>query len=480
MKLKTNCNSIALYFKHITEEIFDESFIKSHAHDVFEINVETSADCVCVNASFLQLHSSQTEFISSHPSASTARSCAVGRCVISIANALGCHAPVYGVLTGVRPLKIASDLVAKYGEKNISNRLYETYLVQPSKSELLQSCLKYDTLVRGETSKNDISIYISIPFCPSRCNYCSFVSSSIESKRGLIPQYIELLACEIKEISKVISEFNLNVKSIYVGGGTPGILETEQLDFLLNIISAHLFTNTTKEFTYELGRPDTASLEKLRLLKLYNVDRVCINTQTTNNEILKKIGRKHTAEQYFTAIEDALKIGFNSINTDIIAGLTDENLSSFKNTVDSVISTGVDNVTVHTLCIKKSSDIKRANSRPTSINEISDFLEYSKKTCISKGYEPYYLYRQKYALGNHESVGYCKNEKYSLYNISMMNEVQTVIGLGAGATSRVLACGDGVKHSHFENYKYPQDYIRDTAKSFKQIEEIKKALKQNL
>lgn len=480
MKLKTNCDAISLYFRHITEEIFDERFFNNHENDVFEINVETSAEEICVRASFLQFHSSQNEIISMHPSLSTARSCAVGKSVISIAVSLGYKTPVYGVLTGVRPLKIVTDLTSKFGSDNLVEMLYDKYLVSPTKSDLLESCIKYDTDVRVTSSKRDVSVYVSIPFCPSRCNYCSFVSSSIESKRSLTPIYIELLSEEIKEISSLISDFNLNVNSIYVGGGTPGILETEQLEFLLKNITSNLISNDTKEFTYELGRPDTVSAEKLKLLKQYNIDRICINAQTTNDEILRKIGRRHTAEQYFNAVELAQSIGFKSINTDVIAGLTDESFDSFQKTMDDVIATGVDNVTVHTLCIKKSADIKQNFSGVYTDNGISDYIEYSKKTCISTGYEPYYLYRQKYALGNNESVGYCKNGKYSFYNVAMMNEIQTVIGIGAGATSRVIALSAKDKHCHFENYKYPQDYIRDTSKTLGQIEEIKKALKCNL
>ena len=478
MTLETNCDAIRLYFKHITQEVFPERFMHEHENDVFKICIGEAESKVTAKASYLKHSVSIIENVLIHPSLSTARSCAVGKCVLEIAKLLGYPPPPYGVLTGVRPLKIANEISHRFTQENLCDKLSGIYLVNTEKGELLNSCIKYDAYVRNNSFNNDVSLYVSIPFCPSRCNYCSFVSSSIESKKVLIPEYINLLANEINEVSKVIKEFGLNVKSIYIGGGTPGILDCHQLNFLLNKVSSEFLSDKTIEFCFEIGRPDTVTTEKLNILKFYGVNRICINTQTTNDEILEIIGRKHTASQYFNAIELAKKFAFDSINTDIIAGLTNETLESFKKTVDDVINIGVDNLTVHTLCIKKSADIKKTFATLTNSDYISEFLNYSKKACITSGFEPYYLYRQKYALGNHESVGYCKFGKFSYYNIAMMNEIQTVIGMGAGATSRIVSHNSGEKHSHFENYKYPQDYIRDLSKTISHTAAIRNAFKQ--
>ncbi len=469
MTIFSNDESILLYARHICLEVFRDNF--DNISSSLKISISEKDGYIKADAELDDIHSSFTEEVLSHPSDRIAKTCAVGKCVVSIGKSLKLSVPHYGVLTGVRPVKVAQSFI---GKENFKQLLKEKYLISEDKINLLSRCAEYNKLASEKMSASDISLYISIPFCPSRCNYCSFVSYGIEKQNRLIPDYLETLYNEIEVVSRMVCELSLNVKSIYVGGGTPGILSEKDTDKLLAKLNSSFDLSRLSEFTYEIGRPETVTKEKLSLLKNNNVSRVSINTQTTNDAVLSAIGRNHTSKDYFNAISLAQSLGFESINTDLIAGLTTETLESFKKSVQDVLSTGIDNVTVHTLCLKKSADIKKSSyGKPYSEN-IDEFINFSCNTCISHGFEPYYLYRQKYALGNHESVGYCKDKKYSLYNIAMMNEIGNVVGIGAGATSRIST---SYKNEHFANFKYPKEYISNKEKFITETERMKTVFK---
>lgn len=478
MKISSNCPSYELYFKHIILEVFPSDFLEANTDTPFELNLTKDNDKVTAFVSFKKLRGCDSQLLSEHHSENISCTCAIGRALIEVAGHLGFGIPPYGVLTGVRPLKIASEIYDVSQGDDFSSRLYDKYLISKDKCDLLFDALTFDRKVRACHQKNDLSLYFSIPFCPTRCNYCSFVSSSIEKKRHLIPSYLETLFGEMRLVSNIIDKHSLNLKSVYVGGGTPGILNEDEITLFFKEFNKFFSNKSLVEFTFEIGRPETVTKEKLMILKSNSVNRISINTQTTNNDVLKAIGRNHTVDDYFSAVELAKSVGFKCINTDIIAGLQGESLDSFKSTLKDVISLNVDNVTVHTLCVKKSSEIKLSNSSIKSFENINDYINFSKEYCITSGFLPYYLYRQKYSLGNHESTGYCKNGLYSHYNISMMNEIESVIGLGAGATTRIVSeCGD--KHKHFENYKYPNEYINDKDKMISEINEMDEVLSQN-
>ncbi len=466
MKLTINDSSLSLYLRHICIEIFKNEFYSDNYNVDVSVNENTTSVTaeVCVQ----DFSHSQTEYFSFHPSKNIAKTTAVGKCVTALGEKLGFKKSPYGVLTGVRPIKVALPLIGE-NKETAQNTLFDRYLISKEKSDLLLSCAKYDALVKKGKSFRDVSIYISIPFCPSRCYYCSFVSYGIEKHHKLIPSYLGVLFSEIERISALVKRFSLRVKSIYIGGGTPGVLSEEETKLLFESILKNFDVSNLAEFCYEIGRPDTVTREKLVLAKSFGVTRVSINTQTTNDRVLEKIGRHHTALDFFNAIKLAQELGFNSINTDLIAGLDGDDLESFKRSVGQVIETGVNNITVHALSLKKSSDIKTSGHFSLEKESIDSFLHFSKNACISNGFEPYYLYRQKYALGNHESVGYCKDGTYSHYNIAMMNEAENVLGIGAGATSRIEKDNSYI---HFANYKYPHDYITDTKKSIKEIEKM--------
>lgn len=480
MNIVTNNENCRLYIRHILQEVFPQTFLNDNETTIFTVNLEESVVGVTANANLLGISIQETEPFSNHSSPQTAKTCAIGKCIIKAAEQMGFSAPPYGVLTGVRPLKIANSVIDKFANSEFTKKMSEIYLVSEEKSELLRSCSHFDDIIRKSHSHKDISIYISIPFCPTRCNYCSFVSSAIERKAYLVPEYLERLFFELDSIKSIVDTHGLTVRSIYVGGGTPGILTSKQIYQLMSKIEQLFLNQGLLEITYEIGRPDTVTKEKLNILKSFGVERISINTQSTNNEILKRIGRAHTAQQYFDSMNMATAIGFDVINTDLIAGLNGESAKSFLKSINDVISSGANNITVHTLSVKKSADISNNGEQIYSADPIDEYINNSKNICISQGYQPYYLYRQKYALGNHESVGYCKDLKYSHYNIAMMNEIETVIGAGAGATSRVVGRCNGSPNLHFENFKYPEDYIRDTSKMLSSVKGISEAISHSI
>ncbi len=474
MIIKSNCCSYELYLRHIIAEIFPHNYF--YTDETVYLTVSKDHDIVTAIVEIRSLKEIFFNSIRLFSSERTATTCAIGQATIKIAKILGYPSPHYGVLTGVRPIKIASDILKSHSFEEYKKIFEDVYCVDSEKSRLLYNCAKYDKIVRAKHLPSDVSIYISIPFCPTRCNYCSFVSSSVEKKQHLIPLYLNVLDEELQAIQKIISDNSLTLKSIYVGGGTPGVLNANQTDFLLRKIDEYFETENLCEFSYEIGRPDTVTEEKLLILKKHNVGRISINTQTTNDAVLKKIGRNHTSDDYFNSIKFAQSLSFDCINSDLIAGLTDEDFESFKNSLRDVTSLGIDNVSVHTLAVKKSSYIKENSTSLTSSEKVDNFITFSVNHCISKGFKPYYLYRQKNSIGNNESTGYCKSDKFSHYNIAMMNEIETVIGIGAGATSRIVSKQETEKHIHFENYKYPDDYIKDRNKMLINAQKINNAL----
>ncbi len=466
-----------LYVKNIIGEVFPECCFSSVNNIDIQTSVKYYDSCVCVTLNINGTLLTSSELYENHLNKRLALTTAIGKAVIEYALQNGKKSPPYGVLTGVRPFKIAIDLLSRFEYDLALKRLKETYLVSEDKNELLISSAMYDRKVRENHKKNDCSIYISIPFCPSRCNYCSFISAIAPSKLNMLEEYTDKLLEEISLYSVFLNENNLNLKSVYIGGGTPTVLSPELLDRLLKALCEKIPLSDCCEFTVEAGRPDTISEEKVKILKDYNVDRVCVNCQTTNDEVLKTIGRGHTNKDFLNAFETVKKAGFKTVNTDIIAGLDLESLDSFKNTVNEVIDLQPESITVHTLCLKKSSEKRLLNEIALTHDGIDDFISYAKSECILSGYLPYYLYKQKYTLGNHENEGYCKYGHESFYNIAMMNEIEHIFGLGAGATSRIIGDSYTSKIEHFENYKYPYEYIKDNSKLLKNLEEMTRLLK---
>lgn len=377
-------------------------------------------------------------------------------------NALGSDLK-WGILTGIRPVKVARDLRESLSYENAYNELVNQYYLSNGKSRLLLRICDIQNKIINDISCKDISLYISIPFCVSRCSYCSFVSHSIEKAGHLVSDYVSLLIRELTELAPIISSLGLNLKTIYIGGGTPTSLNEAQLEHLLTCISDSFDISRLSEYTLEAGRADTITEKKLLLAKRLGVDRVSINPQTTNDVILSALGRRHTRSDFMHAFHMAKEVGFKVINTDVIAGLPGESLDSFKRTIDDITALSPENVTVHTLSVKRGSSLNYNRTDITrEFDLVNDMLEYSSSMLDCFGYEPYYMYRQKSTLGNLENVGYSKPGYECLYNIYMMEEVMPVFGAGAGAVYKLL--GDNGKIDRLFNYKYPYEYVNDFSK----------------
>lgn len=357
----------------------------------------------------------------------------------------------WGILTGIRPLSVYSRL----SDPRI--QMENEYYVHPDKIDLLAQIYKAESVIEKRTK--DVSVYISIPFCPGKCTYCSFISISATSKGALLSQYLEKLLIEIKLKSKIISELDLRVKSLYIGGGTPGILDASQLSLLLNALKEAFDLASIEETCIELGRPDTVDLEKLDIIDSFGFDRICINTQTTNDDVLNKVNRNHNFMQYRQAVINTQKHTGAIINTDLIAGLPGENLDSFKKSVDDVISLGVDNVTVHTLAIKRSAKLSDdSNNFSPRDNTVDSMIDYAYTTLKREGYIPYYIYRQKNCISNGENIGFCKPGSLCKYNVYMMEDIHSIIACGAGASSKIIK---GKKVDRVINVKYPMEYVNE-------------------
>ncbi len=359
----------------------------------------------------------------------------------------------FGILTGVRPsqtaLKFDTDVVKK---------LEEVYLVSPKKGEIMEQCANRVRAVQNKLSKKEISLYIHVPFCPSRCKYCSFTLAYLKPYSQLIDGYLEALLTELSGVLKTISECGLTLASVYIGGGTPTVLTEQQLQRLLDTLTAFPMP---KEFSVEAGRADTVTEEKLRLMKAYGVSRVSINPQTLNQKTLELIGRRHSVEEFYRAYDWAKKIGFDTINTDLIAGLGEETFSDFKHSLDGIFSLSPEHITLHTLCKKRTSALmEKADAHMAE--EVKKMLDYTYEKLMPL-YEPYYIYRQKEAISSLENVGFMKNNEECMYNIFMMEEASSVIAVGAGGTSKLVDFLDKKPFAKLRTDKQPERYMRDLA-----------------
>ncbi|MBO5439316.1 MAG: coproporphyrinogen dehydrogenase HemZ [Clostridia bacterium] len=370
----------------------------------------------------------------------------------------------WGILTGIRPSKVAYELLSKNTEENAKLILQNRYLLSENKANLAIRVAKNEGEILKISDNNTCSLYISIPFCPSRCSYCSFISYATPKLFELIPSYIDKLVKEITSTLESIKNQGLKLLSIYIGGGTPTVLSEGQLEEILKAIHNSIDVDELIEFTLEGGRPDTITDKKLEIAKKYGVNRISVNPQTLNDDVLKAIGRHHTVNDFFEAYERVQNSGINFINTDLIAGLENDSFDSFKNTIDKIIALAPDNITVHSFSVKKSAQILRDNAEIYG-NE-ADYavksVDYAYKALTENGYEPYYMYRQKNTVCDLENVGYAKKGTFGIYNVLMMSDCHTVFGVGAGATTKIVKNIDGnLEIKRIFSHKYPYEYLQD-------------------
>ena len=344
--------------------------------------------------------------------------------------------PEWGILTGIRPVKLCGELIDAHGLDEARRVLKNEYLIDDSKIDMIVKMYNYQIASFGKAKENSVGMYIGIPFCPTRCLYCSFISSQAENEK--LEAYIDTLIEEIKAIGLRLDNSEFHIESLYIGGGTPTTLNENQLNRLLNAINKYLDIHGIKEYTIEAGRPDTINLEKLKIIKDHGCERISINPQSMKPETLVTIGRSHTPLEIEKAFELAHSLDFNSINADLIAGLPGEELSDFDASLEKIIGLGADNITIHSLAVKRASRLKDEDPafhyKQSSITNSMTAKGF--ETLCNRGFEPYYLYRQKHMAGAGENIGYCKPEKAGLYNIRIMDEHQSILALGAGAISK--------------------------------------------
>ncbi len=367
--------------------------------------------------------------------------------------------PSWGVLTGVRPSKLMNKLMDLMGEDEAKSYFKDELLVSPQKTELAASVAKAEHKIMEESTPDSFSMYVSIPFCPGRCSYCSFVSSAVNtpSAKKLIPVYFENLLTEIKRSGELASEAGIRMLSAYVGGGTPSILTAEQIDTLLRTVYASFDMSRCREFTFEAGRPDTITAEKLAAIMDNGIDRISINPQTMSDDVLAAVGRRHSVQQVYDAFSAARSLGFSNINMDLIAGLPSDTPSGFEDSVRRIVDLSPESITVHTLAYKRSSDLNFDDGLFAHGKDTAAMVDKASEILYDNGYVPYYMYRQTKSVGNLENVGWCKSGFESLYNIFMMEECHTILACGAGAVTK-LKDPYGPELERIFNFKYPYEY----------------------
>lgn len=401
----------------------------------------------------------------------------VGAAVCDVCSAYLGYRPSWGMLTGVRPSKVATEMLLRGDTPaEAEQKLSADYLVIPKKAALAVQVARNEKKIIGQPDKKDCSVYISIPFCPTRCSYCSFVSYTSSRLLSLIPDYLVKLQEEIHRMFACIKRLGMRVRTVYIGGGTPTILSPAQLGQLLDTIARETDIHSLEEFTLEAGRPDTIDAEKLAVARDAGVGRISVNPQSLCPEVLRGIGRSHTVESFYRAFEVAEKSGIPVINSDLIVGLPGDSFTTFSATFDRIVALSPANITVHTFCVKKSAEIRQSGENVYSIygGDAGKCVDYSQIRAEQAGYVPYYMYRQKNTVGNFENVGFAKPGTEGLYNIYMMEEVHSIFAAGAGAVTKLVdyvPAGQGKSAIvRLFNPKYPYEYLRCGEEKYREME----------
>ncbi len=366
--------------------------------------------------------------------------------------------PPWGALAGVRPTKLTTKHLLEGGTEASAHKLLkEVYFVTQPRRELAIACSESTVAAYEKMGKQDVSLYVGIPFCPTRCAYCSFVSRSVGKHTELLEPYLEALDKELALTGQLLKESGKRLRTVYMGGGTPTTLSALQMGKLLDNIYKHFDLSECLEFTVEGGRPDTLDAEKLQIIKDHGANRMSINPQSMENAVLRASGRPHTAEDVLRSYEQAQNAGFDAINMDLIAGLPQDTYEGFCRSLDTVRNLLPANITVHTLALKKGADLFEKQENLPSGSEVSRMVAYANEMLTADGYKPYYLYRQKYMSGSFENIGWSRDNLDCLYNIYMMEELHTILSLGGGGMNKVNL-PDGTLQ-RFHNPKFPEQYI---------------------
>ncbi|MCR5151194.1 MAG: coproporphyrinogen dehydrogenase HemZ, partial [Clostridiales bacterium] len=458
-KFHYECENICRVFfpneKITVHRDFDEEDTKCVTTSLSEQNGKYE---VKVTADIESQHSEQTRVLTEDEKEKI--ELVMARLIFFLLSSITSYTPPWGVLTGVRPSKLMVKLCSQIGEKAAVDYFVNDLLVTEERTNLTLTVAENEKRILSSSSFPDFSLYISIPFCPSRCSYCSFVSHSIgnSNAKKLLEPYVEKLCEEIALTAGIAAKLGLRLSSIYFGGGTPGVLNEKQFEKLFKAIDAGFSKKEIKEYNVEIGRPDTITGDKLKVLKEYGVDRISINPQTFNENTLKLIGRNHSISQIYDAFSLAQKTGFDCINTDLIAGLPGETLVDFVNSLDCAVNLAPESITVHSLALKRSSALNYNGAEVSHGMQAVKMLDYASEKLGLSGYIPYYMYRQSKCVGNLENVGWCKEGKEGFYNVIMIEENQTVLACGAGGVTKLGDVSSGYIERIF-NYKYPYEYL---------------------
>ena len=379
--------------------------------------------------------------------------------------------PAWGALSGVRPTKLSTRaLLGGQSPKQVKKHLEKDYFVTPARQELALECSQATVRAMELLEETDLSLYVGIPFCPTRCAYCSFVSRTVGQKSELMEPYLEALCREISVTGALLRNSSRKVRTIYIGGGTPTTLTRDQMDRLLCTLRESFDLSRCVEFTVEGGRPDTLDQEKLEAIAARGVGRMSINPQTMTDSVLRACGRRHTGEDIRRVFAYARQAGYGSINMDLIAGLPTDGYEGFCRSLREVVALDPENITVHTLAIKKGADLYENRQGLPSQQEVAKMVDFANETLAKAGYHPYYLYRQKYMSGSFENVGWSKPGHDCLYNIYMMEEIHPILSLGAGGMNKVILPSGRLERFH--NPKFPEQYIEMLPQVLRQKEEL--------
>ena len=372
--------------------------------------------------------------------------------------ALGVQPP-WGALTGVRPVKIPTKaMLGGASERQAQKLLRQDYFVTEDRARLAMDCARASLRVDRSLREDEVSLYAGIPFCPTRCAYCSFICADVGRSLKMVEPYVESLLQEVEQAGLGLKAAGKHIRSLYVGGGTPTTLSADQLDRLLTAMEQHLPLSRCTEYTVEAGRPDTITREKLQVLHKHGIGRISINPQTLEDHVLEAIGRQHSAGEIAAANALAREIGFDCINMDLIAGLPRDSFEGFCRSLEGVLAMAPENITVHTLALKKGSRLMEEKGAIPSGEEVARMLDFSNETLRAAGYVPYYLYRQKYMSGSLENVGWALPGKENVYNICMMEELHSVLSLGAGGVTKLVDRATGAIR-RISNPKFPYEYM---------------------
>ena len=384
---------------------------------------------------------------------------AIGRCFFLAARAVTGDTPPWGMLTGVRPDKPATWALAEgRAPEDVRAMLEQAYFVTPDRAALAVETGAAALAVSRDLAPRDIAVYVGIPFCPTRCAYCSFVSQSVEKSFALVEPYVDALVAEIRAGGEMVRRAGLRVRSFYMGGGTPTTLTAGQMDRVLTAWEASFDRDGCREVTVEAGRPDTITADKLAVLQSHGVTRISVNPQTMEDHVLQAIGRRHTAAEIDAAMELVGRYHFPHVNMDLIAGLPADSPEGFCRSLDRCLDYGTDNVTVHTLALKKGSRILLEGLPVPGPEDVAAMLDYAAPTLRGRGYAPYYLYRQKYMSGSFENIGWSHPGAQCVYNIEIMSELCSILSFGAGGSTKMVVPGTNRIQRAF-NPKYPKEYI---------------------